>query len=402
MTRRHSLSASVAAIATFFWLSTTLAGLAPINSVEDAVKFESSLFIPTGKFWNKPTGTPGAPGQLIRSEQAQDYRIPKGASATRILYWSNDLYQSPTIASAVLIKPAGAAPKDGYPLVVWAHGTMGVGQMCGASNSVDVGYNVMPLLAQGFAVLAVDYAGLATEGGHGYMNKIVNATDVINAVPAAQKAVKGVTRQWVAIGHSQGAQAVWGVAEQQALRRDPHYLASVALAPAVGGADLLEANAQQQGALFYPVYMARAIKQQFPGFDINTMLTPEAAARYDDLVNKGCYFYAQAAFAQAKPGSVLKTDWSTQPYVSDFFAINQVGNKATAGPLLVVIGTADDATPPAVIEAQAKKACAAGNSIVLRWFPGDHVGMLQTSLADVTAWIKDRFAGKAVTGACAN
>ncbi|QHF44340.1 hypothetical protein PspS35_11345 [Pseudomonas sp. S35] len=339
---------------------------------------------------------------MIRSEQAENYQLPKGASATRILYWSNDLYQNPTIASAVLIKPAGAAPKGGFELVVWAHGTMGVGQMCGASNSVNLGYNVMPLLAQGFAVLAVDYAGLATEGGHGYMNKIVNATDVINAVPAAQAAVKGITQKWVAIGHSQGGQAVWGVAEQQASRKDPHYLASVALAPAVGGADLLEANAQQPGALFYPVYMARAIKQQFPSFDINSMLTPDAAARYDDLVNKGCYFYAQAAFAQAKPGSVLKTDWSSQPYVSDFFAINQVGNKAIAGPLLVAIGTADEATPPAVTEAQARKACAAGNTLVLRSYPGDHVGMLQTSLADVTAWIKDRFAGKAVARTCAN
>jgi len=132
-----------------------------------------------------------------------------------------------------------------------------------------------------------------------------------------------------------------------------------------------------------------------------TVTIADAAARYDDLVNKGCYFYAQAAFAQAKPGDVLKKNWSTQPYVSDFFAINQVGNKATAGPLLVVIGTADDATPPAVIEAQAKKACAAGNSLELRAYPGDHVGMLQTSLADVTMWIKDRFAGKAITGACA-
>ena len=132
-----------------------------------------------------------------------------------------------------------------------------------------------------------------------------------------------------------------------------------------------------------------------------TVAIADAAARYDDLVSKGCYFYAQAAFAQAKPGDVLKKNWSTQPYVSDFFAINQVGNKATAGPLLVVIGTADDATPPAVIEAQAKKACAAGNSLELRAYPGDHVGMLQTSLADVTTWIKDRFAGKAITGACA-
>ncbi|MCD5996426.1 alpha/beta fold hydrolase [Pseudomonas sp. CDFA 602] len=400
MTRYLPLSASFATLVTSFWLCTAFAGPPPIESVEDAVKFESSLFIPSGHFWDTPTGAPGVPGQLIRSEPADNYHIPKGASATRILYWSNDLYQSPTVASAVLIKPAGTAPKGGFPLVVWAHGTMGVGKMCGASNSFDAGYNVMPLLAQGFAVLAVDYAGLATEGGHAYMNKIVNATDVINAVPAAQKAVTGVTRKWVAIGHSQGGQAVWGVAEQQASRKDPNYLAAVALAPAVGGAALLEDNASQPGALFYPVYMARAIKQQFPRFDINTMLTAEAAGRYDDLVNKGCYFYAQAAFAHVKPGSVLKQDWASQPYVSDFFAINQVGNKPIAGSLLVAIGASDAATPPAVIETQARKACAAGNALVLRSYPGDHVGMLQTSLADVTAWIKDRFAAKPVTGAC--
>ncbi|MNJ31178.1 putative inactive lipase [compost metagenome] len=394
-------SYSLAALLGGLWFSNVHADPAGM-SVNDAMKFESSLFFPIGSFWERPAGAPGVAGELIRSEVAQNYRIPEGAMATRILYWSSDLYERPAIASAVLVKPAGTPPSGGWPLVVWAHGTTGVGKMCGASNSYDVGYNVMPILKQGFAVLAVDYAGLATEGGHKYLNKTVNANDVINAVPAAHKAAQGITQKWVVVGHSQGGQASWGVAEQQALRKDANYLAAVALAPAVGGAELLAHDSKQPGALFYPVYMARAIKEQFPGFDINSMLTAEAARHYDDLVNKGCYFYAQATFANFKPGSVLKDGWDKQPYVSDFFAMNEVGNKPVTEPLLVATGSTDTATPKAVVESQVKKACAAGNPVVLRAYQGDHVEMLQTSLVDVSGWIRDRFAGKPVTDACVN
>jgi len=369
-------------------------------NVAQAIAVERKLTMPDSAFWSTPTGVPGAPGSLIRTEQHSAYRLPPGSTASRILYWSNDLYFNPTVASAVLVKPAGAPPEAGWPLVVWARGATGLGRQCGASNTYTLGYNMMPLVEQGFAVLAVDYAGYATDGGHKFGNKLVNASDVLNAVPAAQVAVDGITQQWAVVGHSQGGLVAWGVGELQALRAAPDYLGAVALAPAVGGARLLAHLAQTPGSLFLPVYFARGIKAQYPQFDERSMLTPEAAAHFDDLLDKGCYQYAKARFADFTPGAVLQPAWQQQPYITDFLAINEVGNKAMAGPLLVAAGQDDTVTPAGIIEAEVRRGCDNGNMIVYRSYSGDHSQILQTSLAEVSEWVKDRFAGKAVSDAC--
>ncbi len=52
-------------------------------------------------------GKSGPDGQLIRSEPASEYELPKGAHATRILYRSHDLRGAPTTASATVVTPAG-------------------------------------------------------------------------------------------------------------------------------------------------------------------------------------------------------------------------------------------------------------------------------------------------------
>ena len=53
----------------------------------------------------------------------------------------------------------------------------------------------------------------ALPGAHQYDNKIPQANDVVYSVSAAHAAVPDLGGKWVAIGHSQGGSAVWGVAE---------------------------------------------------------------------------------------------------------------------------------------------------------------------------------------------
>ncbi len=229
-------------------------------------------------------GKSGPDGQLIRSEPASEYELPKGAHATRILYRSHDLRGAPTTASATVVTPAGQPPAGGWPLLVWAHGTTGVARQCAPSTTKSLGYYVPELVEQGFAVVAVDYAGMGTDdGGTEYLTKTSNALDTVDAVPPARRAVQHITGKWLAIGHSQGGLAVWGVAELEAKRKDPNYLGGVALAPAVGDADLIRNSGERKGNTFYPVYVAYAVKRLFPKFQINDFLTPVAAAHYDEL-----------------------------------------------------------------------------------------------------------------------
>jgi pimeloyl-ACP methyl ester carboxylesterase len=224
-------------------------------------------------------GKSGPDGQLIRSEPASEYELPQGTRATRILYRSRDLHRVPTTASATVVTPARQPPAGGWPLLLWAHGTTGVARQCAPSTTKSLGYYVPELVQQGFAVVAVDYDGMGTDsGGTEYLTKTSNALDTINAVPAAQHAVRQLTRTWVAIGHSQGGLAVRGAAELEAKQKDPNYLGGVALAPAVGGVDLICNSGETKGNTFYPVYVAYAVKRLFPQFQISDFLTPAAAA----------------------------------------------------------------------------------------------------------------------------
>ena len=65
-----------------------------------------------------------------------------------------------------------------------------------------------------------------------------------------------LAQNWVAIGHSQGGQAVWGVAELMTSLKDPSYRGAVALAPAIDSEPLIDSAATTPGETFYPVFVA--------------------------------------------------------------------------------------------------------------------------------------------------
>lgn len=356
--------------------------------------------MPLDAFFNADT-RPRHDGDLIRKAVASGYDIPADWQATRILYRSRDIQGRPSTASAVVLLPPGKAPDGGWPLVVWAHGTTGVARQCGPSATKSLGYYTQALAGHGFAVLVIDYAGLSTGGApHQYMTKVTNALDVVNAVPAAHSAVKGLSRSWVAIGHSQGGQTIWGVAELEAKRKDAGYLGSIALAPAVGGDDLVRRSGAQRGQMFYTVYMAHTIKVQSPGFKLSTMLKPKALATVGALTRDGCYMLAAATFSGFEPGTALQPGWDRQEAVRRFFARNRVGTNPIGGPLFVASGTVDTAVPPDLVEKAARGQCKTGGGVFYKSYPGDHGTMMQSSYDDQLAWIKDRFAGKPATTNC--
>ena len=77
----------------------------------------------------------GKLGQVIKKEKI-DTSV-KGAQAWRIAYISSDVGERKTIATGVIITPNGVAPKEGRPIMSWAHGTTGSAQNCGPSQVID-------------------------------------------------------------------------------------------------------------------------------------------------------------------------------------------------------------------------------------------------------------------------
>jgi len=137
-------------------------------------------------------------------------------------------------ATALVLFPKATQPKDGYRVVVWEHGTVGVGDGCAPSkNTINPRFKILAetLLAAGYVVVAPDYEGLGTPGVHPYLNLSSEAKSALAAVKAVKEhygtQLKG---DWMSIGQSQGGHASLGTAEFA--NADTSYKGAVAGAPA--------------------------------------------------------------------------------------------------------------------------------------------------------------------------
>jgi pimeloyl-ACP methyl ester carboxylesterase len=368
---------------------------------------EASNAVPRTSFYDPPRPLPpAAPGTLIRSAEFAGYSLPAGASAIRILYHSRSLAGADIAVSGVVLVPAGPAPSDGWPLIAWAHGTSGVARQCAPSLMKDLEYGgegLMPMVASGFAVVATDYAGLGAPGRHPYDNKRAQANDVIYAVPAAHEAVHELGRRWVAVGHSQGGIAVWGVAESEAELQDADYAGSISVA----GDMNYEAYETHDAAVFDPItdlywpFTAFGIKASYPSFDVTRMLTPPVLARYRDVTTRGCWYYAYAAMREIGAVRAVRPGWDKAPEVRRYNEDSRSAQKPIRGPFLVLAGDDDHSVAIANIEAGVREACIRGLEIEYLHRPGlDHDPLMEQTTPLQLSWARDRLAGKPWAGNC--
>src|SRR3954471_18413279 len=78
----------------------------------------------------------GPPGRLLRKEPLPaTLGLANAASQERILYTSTDGVdgKSPITVSGALFIPNGTPPQEGWPLLAWAHGTVGIADICAPS-----------------------------------------------------------------------------------------------------------------------------------------------------------------------------------------------------------------------------------------------------------------------------
>lgn len=375
------------------------------RDVPDALRLEAADALPLTPFYDTPENLGATkPGDLLRSEPGVGYQLPQGAHAIRILYHSRDSRGRDVATSAVILLPAGTPPKNGWPIIAWAHGTSGIARICAPSLAKDVTYGeegLMPMVRAGFAVVATDYHGLGTAGRHEYLNKIAQTRDVIYAIPAARAAAPALGRKWVVDGHSQGGRAAWGVAEIETQSHDPAYLGAISVA---GSSDMqaFVASLQRPGAFaFYQDYVAFGVHAVAPGFAPARMLTGAPLQHYGDLAAKGCWDYAYARFLDQKSALPLASGWDSQPEVKLWLQNNQFGTSPIGKPLLVIAGESDTTERFDSLQAKVKTACNSGVSLTFRHYPGlDHDPTMKLSTPDQLAWIKDRFAGNPMKGNC--
>ena len=173
--------------------------------------------------------------QTYVSESAYSEDTLTTATSIKVMTYNMENVQGQTAkATALVMFPKVAPPTDGYRVVVWEHGTVGVGDSCAPSNNmIHPRFKILAdsLLAAGYVVVAPDYEGLGTPGIHPYLNFSSAAKSALSAVQAAKDHYgKQLNGAWMSVGQSQGGHASLATAEYA--NTDATYKGAVAGAPA--------------------------------------------------------------------------------------------------------------------------------------------------------------------------
>ena len=191
--------------------------LAALPAAADAATVRKG---PSGTaFYKPPSPLPGkGHGGLIWARKLTGTAALKGGAGNRlVLYRSTGVDGKPVAVSGTVSVPKGQAPKGGWPVITWGHGTTGIADACApsrdsASNPAHglIAY-AYPLLQRwlkaGYAVVRTDYEGLGTPGDHPYLIGRSEGYSMLDTVRAARKLDKRLGRRVIIAGHSQGGQA---------------------------------------------------------------------------------------------------------------------------------------------------------------------------------------------------
>lgn len=389
----------------------------------------------------------GKLGQVIKKEQIQTSL--KGAQAWKIAYISSDVAGRQTIATGLIIAPVGPAPKEGRPILSWAHGTTGSAQNCGPSQITDptralneyflmtgnswTDYGIpngQEFINEGYVVVATDYQGLGGGGKHQYAVAGTNGRDVINAARAASSITEvGAGKKTVLYGWSQGGGATIAAAsipEYQAQRGtaadDLQYLGFVALAPEdvaamlpkvptddAGAAKLMkgftEANVPNVFLFTHFIMGLWGAQAANPNLKLTDVLTEEGAKVADQLSSNKCVHVMSDSFNYAYGNnykSLIKPQASNSLVWINTFVDGSVKPVKPVAPVVIYWGTKDTAVPPVMHELYQKQMCAMGANVGRIQLPGEqtHFTTPGVSAPMYLEWVKDRIAGKPLANAC--
>ncbi len=361
-----------------------------------ADRSEFRRLLPLTNFYTTPSPLPpGQPGELIRSEEFNEYQLPEGVSAFRILYYSRSARGTDVAASGVVLTPDQPPPSGGWPVIAWAHGFTGTARRCAPSlmRNLNEGPFLSMYVELGYAVVATDYVGLGTNFRNASVDMQSNATDVIYSVVASRAAVPQLGRKWVAMGESAGGLAALAVAELESDIRDPDYLGSIAVSGIADAKEFYEQVAKENSP--EPVILAYGVQTLYPPFQVNQILTKEALVPYRQI-DSGC-----SAAVSSPAHQMLRPGWEDNYFVRQFFARNTVGQKPAYGPLLIVSGYADPVVRTGMTRRVVARMCKQRDKLQFHQYQGsDFAAVLGDSVRDQLTWIKARFAGRPAPGNC--
>ena len=357
-------------------------------------------FLPLTDFYNTPSPLPaGKPGELIRSEVFDEYQLPEGVSAVRILYHSRSAREEDVAVTGVVLVPDQPPPVGGWPVKAWALGFTGTARRCAPSlmRNLHEGPFLSMYVKLGYAVVATDYAGLGTNFRNAFVDMQSNGADVINSISASRAAVPALGPRWVAMGEAEGGLAALGVAQLEAGIRDPNYPGSITVSGVADMKEIYEQTAKGSSPNM-PVLLAYGVQTLYPEFPVNEILTPKAIVLYHQIENACTTTSTDSGVATTR---VLKPHWENNNLIQQFFARNMVGRRPIYGPLLIITSDEELAVKKAMTAQAIARMCRQGDTVQFRNYQSpDFAHVLGDSVRDQLTWIEARFAGRRAFSNC--
>ncbi|OYD67956.1 lipase family protein [Rhodococcus sp. OK302] len=344
----------------------------------------------------------GSPGEVVSQELLGPDRVLPGAvTATKVTYWSQGPKDAPMMSTGVVYRPVGTPPEGGWPVISYAHGTVGVADQCAPSNSGRTSIYLGYWLEQGYAVVATDYVGLGTPGVHPYLDGRSAAHSVVDMVRAGRSVDGDLSSKWVAMGQSQGGQATMftaSLATEYAPELD--YRGAVATGVPSNIENLVPLGGPAfpalplKGTTVYIANVLDGLRASRPDIDVDSYLTPLGKTILDDVENNMCYSEASAKYGTVPLGQVLSKSLNNPTFMNAARELLTVPTSGYDRPFFLGQGLEDRDVPAPLTLKFAADLALNGVDFAFHTYPTDHLGTVPASMPDSTPFVAALFSGR--------
>ncbi len=338
-------------------------------------------------------------GDLIWSREQSGALGLTGGTSTLVLYAQEGVTGKTVATSGVVVVPDGTAPKGGWPVVAWAHGTTGVADQCAPSRAEGTISDPAALgttsallqrwLDAGYAIAATDYEGLGTPGDHPYLIGASQGRAVLDNVRAARQLDDSIGDRVLVAGHSQGGHAaLWASSLAPRYTRELELAGTVAFAPPSRLSLAVDAALSGDSSVpaAFGAMLLLGIDVAYPGkIEVDTLLNERGRELYPRL-NETCLpgLFAPEAFG-TEPMAGFVADGVDGAVLKGPLDANDPSVLTIGGPVLIVQGSADTTVPQVLTDQLAATYEQRGIDLTYATFPGGrHTDVLDRSAEQVT------------------
>ena len=390
-------------------LLVTLCAQAPAAKRSDDKKGDDQDKVVKGpkglKFYKPPKPLPKAHGELIWWRGASGVTALADDRFTKLVLYSSRSPQGERIAvSGSVSVPKGKAPKGGWPVITFAHGTTGVADVCaptrdrvGGPLNGGTAY-IDPLLNEwlraGYAVVRTDYQGLGTPGNHPYLIGVSEGRGVLDIIHAARDLDDRIGRRFLVAGHSQGGHAaLFAAGLARAWAKGLKLRGTVAFAPAshiLEQVSLLPLLTDPSGLTALATLIVDGASTQSRAINVQALLSDRVLAFYPFLQTE-CIgqLGSSSRLGGVPPSEIQRPGSDLSPLFPELAKMNPL--VLSRAPIMIAQGEADTTVFPNFTDQLNDELVGAGDQVTYRKYPGvGHGDIPFASQADTLVFLRER------------